>query len=375
MSYRIPLSSVSLSQLEAQHAQDAISSGWISGSGNYVTHFEEQLTHRLNRTHAIATTNGTAALELALLGLGIATGDEVIIPALTFAAVASAVIAVGATPVFADVTEESWTLDPDAVRSLITPRSKAIIAVDLIGHPCNYDLLLQCGLPIIEDAAEAHGALYRGQTVGQFGVISVFSFHANKAITTGEGGCVATDDQALAERMRLIANHGMHASQPYWHTMAGKNYRMTNVTAAIGCAQLQRWDELIAARNAVAATYRTAFDFNARNRQIQDRPTASWATPSCWLQCITVEQAHGVVDQGRRNGIDMRTIWAPLHQQPAFRDYQHGPCLVSERISAKAILLPTWSYMPAPLIHEVVATVLQATDLLAQEISARRHLL
>jgi perosamine synthetase len=229
----VPLSRVTLSDLERTFAHAAVDSGWISGTGGYVRDFEQGLAARLGRRHVVAVGNGTLALELALLALEIGPGDEVIVPALTFVAPAAAVRAVGATPVFADVTAESWTVDPARAAELVTPRTRAVVAVDLLGHPCDADSLAALGVPLVEDAAQAHGALYRGRPAGSLGVVSTFSFHANKTVSTGEGGCLATDDPGLAERARLIANHGMTAARPYWHTVVGRNFRMTNVTAAI----------------------------------------------------------------------------------------------------------------------------------------------
>lgn len=339
---RIPLSSVELSELEKGYAKDAIDTCWISGTGAYLTRFETSLAQRIGRGHVVAVANGTVALELALLARGVGPGNEVIVPALTFVAPAAAVRAVGALPVFADITEESWTIDPEIVRRLITPKTKAVIAVDVFGHPCDFDALRQLNIPVIEDAAEAHGASYRGRPAGSFGEMSTFSFHANKTITTGEGGCVATDDDSLAAAMRLIANHGMTKERPYWHPVVGHNFRMTNVAAAIGLGQVERWDELVAARNRVARLY----DELLGNSIVRRRPVAPWAAEACWLYVATATNREAAINFIRDRGIDARAIWTALPDLPVYRESLRGDYEVARRIAATAFWLPTWAHMP-----------------------------
>lgn len=357
---KVPLSNVNLSDLEREYAHNALASGWISGSGSYLMRFEDALAVRLSRKHAIAVTNGTAALELALRVLGISSGDEVIVPALTFVSPAATVLAVGATPVLADITEESWTIDPAEVARLRTSRTKAIIAVDLLGHPCDYEQLLGLGLPVVEDAAEAHGSLYRGKPSGGLGVISTLSFHANKTITTGEGGSVATDADELAADMRLIANHGMSPARPYWHDVVGRNFRMTNVTAAIGLAQVERWDDLVSARNEVASRY----DAELAGSSCRRRPVASWAMEACWLYTVTIPQRAPAIEFVRSRGIDARAIWPALSSLPLFRNGARGTYPVATRIASTAAWLPTWAGMP-------IETISYVTDALRRALPTR----
>jgi perosamine synthetase len=349
---RIPLSSVHLSELERGYARQAIDSAWISSSGEYITKFESALAEKLGRKHVIAVANGTVALELALLAQGIGPGDEIIVPGLTFAAPAAAVRTVGAKPIFTDVTEESWTMSPEHVRSLITERTKALIAVDVLGHPCDFEALGQLGIPIIEDAAQAHGALYRGKPVGSFGVMSTFSFHANKTVTTGEGGCVATDDDSLAASMRLIGNHGMTTSRPYWHPVIGHNFRMTNVTAAIGLGQVERWDEMVGARNRVAQLYDALL-----NSAVMRRPVASWATEACWLYTVATNDREPFISFLRARGIDARAIWTALPDLPIYSDSLRGDYSIARRVANTACWLPTWSYMAEEAIVFVAETI------------------
>lgn len=350
----IPLSNVNLTELEIGYAKDALESGWISGAGDYIARFERALAQKIGRKHVIAVANGTVALELALLALGIGADDEVIVPALTFVAPAATVRAIGATPVFADITPESWTVDPAEIRRLVTNKTKAIIAVDVLGHPCDYDSLLTLGLPVIEDAAEAHGALYRGKPVGRFGAVSTFSFYANKAITTGEGGCTATDDDALAATMRLIANHGMTKDRPYWHPVVGHNFCMTNVMAAIGLGQVERWNNLVTARNHVARRY----DKLLADSSLLRRPVASWATEACWLYTVATPERESVLTTLRRLGVDARAIWMALPDLPPYLDGRRGDYPVARQIANCAFWLPTWAHMPDEVIRYVVDALL-----------------
>ena len=350
---KIPLSNINLTELEKDYAKDALDTEWISGTGKYITRFEDTIAKKIERKHVVAVTNGTVALELALLALGIQADDEVIVPALTFAAPAAAVCSVGAIPIFADITLESWTIDPKKVAQLITNKTKAIIVVDLLGHPGDYEALLNLGVPIIEDAAQAHGSLYKGRPVGSFGAIATFSFHANKAITSGEGGCVATDDDRLMERMRLIANHGMTKERPYWHPVVGHNFRMTNVTAAIGLGQAERWDDLVAARNLVAQTY----DEFLRTSVLIRRPVAPWASEACWLYTIATTNRESVLTILRAKGIDARAIWSALPDLPPYNNCRHAGYNVAKKIADTAFWLPTWSYMPNEAIYFVANTL------------------
>jgi perosamine synthetase len=352
---RIPLSSVNLSRLERDYAKDAIDTGWISGTGGYLARFESALAQKLGRKHVIAVANGTVALELALLAQGVGPCDEVIVPALTFVAPAAAVRAVGAIPVFADITSESWTINPQHVRRLITDKTKAVIAVDVLGHPCEFDELLALGVPLIEDAAEAHGALYRGKPAGSFGVMSTFSFHANKTITTGEGGCVATDNDSLAKTMRLIANHGMTGERPYWHPVVGHNFRMTNVTAAIGLGQVERWDEMVAARNHVAGVYDELLGQSILKR----RPVASWAREACWLYTVTATGREAILPFLRERGIDARAIWTALPDLPLYAESLRGDYSIAREVAGTAFWLPTWAHMPEEEITFVAESLVQ----------------
>lgn len=358
----IPLSSPSITDLERRYVADAINSGWISAAGEYVTRFEQMLAGRIGRKHAIAMTNGTVALEAALLALGIGAGDEVIVPALTFVAPAAAVRSVGALPVFAEVYGNTWNISAGDVARMITPRTKAVIAVDVMGHSCNYKALQSVvgNIPIIEDAAEAHGAKYQGAYAGSFGVVSTLSFHANKSISTGEGGALLTDDDDIAQQVRLLMNHGMTRERPYWHDVVGHNWRMTNLTAAIGCAQLERWDELIAARQQVADWYDDALGYLFRETQLWRRPLAADCDEACWLYTLHHQDRGRILNALHTVGIDARAIWPALCDLPLYVESCRQDCVSARHISNGAFWLPTSATMTQSDVEQVAEVLCAA---------------
>lgn len=362
--FRIPLSSVTLDDASLAHARDAIDARWLSGTGPHVARFEASLARQVGRRHAVAVTNGTHALELALRTWGIGPGDEVIVPALTFVAPAAAVHAVGATAVFADVDPATWTIDPHDVAHRITARTRAAIAVDVLGHPFDHDALRaavrRTGIRLLEDAAEAHGARSRGNPAGSLGDAAIFSFHANKTITTGEGGAVVTDDDAVAAGLRLRASHGMTVERPYWHEVTGSNYRLSNVAAAIGLGQLAQWDALVAARNAVAAAYDRALADVFATTPLRRRPIAAWADEACWLYTVAHPRRDHLVAALRAAGIDARAIWTALPDLPPYRGGVRGEYAVARRLAREAFWLPTWTGMPPDVVAEVTGVLRHA---------------
>ncbi|MDX3615126.1 DegT/DnrJ/EryC1/StrS family aminotransferase [Streptomyces europaeiscabiei] len=351
---RLPLSQPSLGRHEAANVRDAMTSGWISGTGPYVSAFEGALEQRTGRAFATVVSSGTTALELVLSTLGIGPGDEVLVPALTFAAPAAAVLTVGALPVLCDIDADSWTIDPGAARALRTSRTKAVIAVDLMGHPCDYARLAELDVPVIEDAAQAHGARTAEGQAGGFGTVSIFSFHVNKTITSGEGGAVLTDDPELAERVRLLAHHGMSTNLRYHHTVAGRNGRMTNLSAAVGTAQTARWDELVAGRRAAAHLYDSRLDGSG----FRPRPELPWASPSCWLYCVTSPERDAAVARARRNGVDARAVWPALSDLPLYAPHTPRPCPRASEVARTAMWLPTWAHLTSEEVSEVVEALM-----------------
>ncbi|ACL55898.1 DegT/DnrJ/EryC1/StrS family aminotransferase [Methylobacterium nodulans] len=356
MAIRVPLSTVSLSEREHLYVREAMESSMISSAGPAVRAFEAALASRLEVAHVVATSSGTCALELALRALAVGPGDEVLVPALTFASPVAAVLLVGATPILVDVSEATWTIDPVEARRHRTRRTKAIIAVDVFGHPSDYDALAALDLPIIEDAAEAAGARYKGRPVGSLGDIAILSFHANKVIATGEGGCVATNDPLLAERARCLGNFGMSPALRYWHEVPGHNHRMSNLVAAVGLAQTERWDELIAARAEVARFYDAAL----AGTPVTRRPVADWAEEATWLYTIASERRTEILDACAAAGIDARAIWPAVPDQPAFRAFAQGHYPVARWLSGTALWLPTSASLSIADLGEVAAAVFGA---------------
>lgn len=350
---KYPLSNIQLTALERQYVNEALQANWISGSAGspFLARFESLLEQRHKRMYALAVANGTVALELALRTLDIGLGDYVIVPALTFAAPVAAVLNVGAKPLIVDIDPDTWTISPEAVADLVGSTSwygriKAVIAVDLLGHPCDFGRLYEAaqreGIPIIEDAAQAHGATYYKNPTGTFGDISTFSYHANKAITTGEGGSFLTNKRELYDRAKRLMNHGMTPGRPYYHEEPGTNYRMTNVTAAIGTAQMERWIELMAKRSQVAKWYGQVLP-----SWMQPRPVAEWCTPGMWLYTVTVDPTirADLLNNLQAQGIDVRAIWPAIPDNPAFAAFEMDRCTVARAIAARAIWLPTSATM------------------------------
>lgn len=341
----IPVAEPVLEGNEKKYVMDCLDTGWISGSGRYVDEFEEKFAALCGTSHAVAVANGTVALHVALLALGIGAGDEVIVPDLTYIASANAVTYCGARPVFADVDARTWTLDASDVARKITNATKAVMPVHLYGHPVEMDaigrLAKEHNLYVVEDAAEAHGASYRGRAVGGLGDVATFSFYGNKIITTGEGGIVVTNDAELAARMRLLKGQGMTPERRFWFPIVGYNYRMTNIQAAIGLAQVERLDWFIERRREVAAWYDEAL----KDLPVQGSCEASWAKNVYWLYSIVVEEG---IDRDRlmlelsEEGIETRPFFYPMHVMPPyFQEDGDAKFPVTTSLAARGINLPS----------------------------------
>jgi perosamine synthetase len=366
---RIPLSSVDLTERELRNLVECHRSGWISSKGPFVDYFEELNRSYYGRAYAVATSSGTTALHLALAALGIGPDDEVIVPDVTFAATINAVLHAGATPVIAPTSHVDWNLDTDSLAACISERTRAVIAVHLYGRPCEMqsvaDLCHAHALALIEDCAQAHGAEYRGQRVGGFGSISCFSFFANKIVSCGEGGVCLTDDPLLDAEMRLLRNHGMKADRPYWHTRVGYNYRMTNLQAAVGCAQMERIEELLAERNRVLNDYRVQF---AGHPMIGLRPDSPRTKDAPWLETIMleVESAEAVIDDLASFGIQARGCFTPLSAMPLYETFSRvspGQRFVRYR---QGLSLPTYPGLTTDEVIEVSGRVLDCLDRVAR---------
>ena len=341
----IPVYEPSFGEKELEYVSDCVRSGWVSSIGAYVNRFEQGFADFCGVKHGIAVGNATLALHLALKVLDVGPGDEVIVPTLTFVATASAVMYTGAKPVFVDSEMATWNLDPAQVAAAITPRTKAIIPVHLYGHPADMDPIMESAqkhrLWVIEDAAEAHGAIYKGRKVGSIGHLNCFSFYGNKIITTGEGGMLLTDDEALAKRARFLKDHAMSPDKRYWHPEVGFNYRLTNLQAALGVAQQERIDEIIDKKRQIAARYNALL---SEVPGLRLPPEADWATNVYWMYSVLVEPAYGMSRDAlmtalRAQGIDSRPFFYPIHTMPPYQTDAHFP--VAALLSNQGINLPS----------------------------------
>ena len=340
-----PVSQPSIGEREIAYVTDAVRSGWVSSLGHYIEDFERHFATFCGTRFALTTSNGTTGLHLALLALGIKAGDEVIIPDLTFIATANAVAYIGALPVSVDIDADTLCISAAAIERAITPRTRAVMPVHLYGHPADMDpinaIAERHGLVVVEDAAEAHGAEYRGRRVGGLGRCGVFSFYGNKVITSGEGGMITTDDEGLYLKAKRLRDHAMSPTKRYWHDEIGFNYRMTNLQAALGVAQLERIDEFITARREVMDAYRVELGSRPGLRLNRD---AAWAKNAYWMICLEVE---GMGEQARdrlmaslkQAGVDSRPYFYPVSDMPM---YPGADTPVTHRLSHSGINLPSY---------------------------------
>lgn len=349
---RIPVSRPDLSGNEERYVVEAIRSTWISSTGEFVSRFEREFAKLCGTSAAIGVSNGTVALHLAMLVLGVGPGDEVIVPSLTYVATANAVRYVGAEPVFVDVDPATWCIDPALIEDAVSPRTKGIIAVHLYGHPADMDALNRVaaihGLWVVEDAAEAHLARYRERPVGGLGSLATFSFFGNKIFTSGEGGALTLNDPQLELRARTLRGQGVDPTRRYFFPIVGYNFRLTNIACALLCAQIERADEILAARRHLSRGY------EERLRGVEGvsfQPVAAWAEPAPWLFCVTVDP--GRFGRSRdellleldRQGIETRPFFVPVHTLPPYRTCRTGPLgglPVTEALASTGLNLPTF---------------------------------
>jgi len=352
MNTNVPVARPDLTGNEEKYVLEAVRSSWISSLGPYVTRFEQSFADLCGTRTAIAVCNGTVALHLALLALEVGSGDEVIVPSLTYIATANAVRYVGAEPVFVDVDPQTWCIDAKKIEAAITPRTRGIIAVHLYGHPADMDDINRVGsvngLWVVEDAAEAPLATYKGRPAGSLAVIATFSFYGNKVFTSGEGGALTLSDPDLERRARMLRDQGMDPQRRYYFPITGYNFRLTNLACALLCAQLERREQLLARRMEIFSLYRRLL---ADVPGIGFQPVAPWATLSPWLFCATVDENEFGLSRdelmGRmgEHGIETRPFFIPLHRLPPFAEAsrvrnEHLP--LTDELSRRGVNLPTW---------------------------------
>lgn len=358
----VPLSVPDLRGDERDYLVRCIDDNWVSSAGPFVSEMEREMAALTGRAHAVATASGTAALHLALLAVGVEPDDYVVVPDWTFIATANAVRHAGATPVFVDVTEESWTLNPALVRELICDfdagRIAAVIAVHALGHPADMDALHDLGtdVPLIEDAAGAIGARYKGRVVGGLGDVAIFSFNGNKTVTAGAGGMVVTDNGTWADTLRHLSVQA-RSGAAYEHDAVGFSYRMNNLNAALGVAQLKRLDEMMAAKRRLAARYNAAFSRHAR---LTPLPSTEWSESNGWLYAVqtnSVEDAHSLVDHLHGAGIVARNFWRSLSSQAPYVSCPRLLTGVSQHLSGRVVVLPSSSSLTLEDQNRVIAAI------------------
>jgi perosamine synthetase len=359
---RIYYTKPSITDLEIRYATDAATNGWGEHCYDYINRFESLFRKHLGVKHAIATSSATGALHLGMAGLGIGPGDEVILGDINWIASAAPVVYLGANPVLVDILPDTWCVDPAAVEAAITPRTKAILAVHLYGNLCNLDELIKIGkrkgIPVIEDAAEAIGSVWHGQRAGSLGIYGAFSFHGTKTITTGEGGMFVTNDDDLYERILTLSNHGRSRSEKrqFWPETIGYKYKMSNLQAAIGCAQIERVDELIAGKRRVFEYYKDAFS----GFPVIMNPELPGTINGFWMPTLVVDKdvafdREALLEKFRSEDIDGRVFFWPLSLLPIFDNPRQNP--ISHAIYNRAINLPSYHDITNEQLQRVVAVV------------------
>ena len=361
MSARIPIYAPDIGPLEEENVVDCLRSTWISSKGKYIPQFEDAFAQQVGVPYATGVCNGTVALHLALAALGIGPGDEVLVPTLTYVATANAVTYTGATPVFCDCDPETWQMSVSDTASRITPQTRAILPVHLYGGACDMDAFMALAkehdLFVIEDCAEAIGTYIGDRHVGSFGDVSTFSFFGNKTITTGEGGMVVTPDKAVFDRAFHLRGQGLAKDREYWHDAIGFNYRMTNICAAIGVAQLGRVAEFLERKQALFETLKERLAPLPVTFQTSEEDT----THSQWLISVLVEQVQqrdALRSKLNDDGIETRPVFYPLHTMPIY--HREGVSLpVSEDISLRGVALPSWPGLSDHDIDRIVRSIEQ----------------
>ncbi len=368
MNRRIPYTKPSITDLEVSYATDAAANGWGEKCYEYIDRFENDFKKHLGVKHAIATSSCTGALHMGMSALGIGLGDEVIMADTNWIATAAPIVHLGAKPVFVDILPDSWCIDPDLAEAAITPRTKAIIAVHLYGNLCAMDKILTIGrnhgIPVIEDAAEAIGSIYRGERAGSMGRFGTFSFHGTKTLTTGEGGIFVTDDDDLYETVLTLSNHGRARGQKkqFWPDLVGFKYKMSNIQAAIGCAQLERVDELISRKRAIFHQYREGLgDIPG----ITMNPEPAGTSNGFWMPTVVFDTSRNVNSDMltaafEEQEIDARIFFHPLSATPPFRGSTGGAR--SADIHRRAINLPSFHEINDEEQDRVMQVIRQAGD-------------
>ena len=361
----IPVNEPVIGEAERAYVDECLTTGWISSAGTFIDRFESGFAEYCGVRHGVAVANGTVALQLAVSALDLEPGDEILMPTFTIISCALAAVYNGAVPVLVDSDPETWCMDVSAVEARITGRTRAIMPVHVYGHPVDMGPLQALadkhGLAIVEDAAEAHGATYRGRRCGSLGDVGCFSFYANKIVTTGEGGMILTDDDRLAETARSRRNLAFRGERRFRHTELGFNFRMTNVQAALGVAQLERIDTVVARKREVGRRYTEAL----AGLPLQLPVEREWATNVYWMYGVVLDEATGL-DAARfehvlaKKGVQTRPFFLGMHEQPVFSErglFAGESYPVAERLARQGLYLPSGTALTDAQLDEVVAAV------------------
>jgi dTDP-4-amino-4,6-dideoxygalactose transaminase len=372
---RIYLSPPSIGESEKIAVAHALDSGWVAPIGPEIDAFESELAIQAGRAHAVALTSGTSAIHLGLLALGVLPTQEVIVPTLTFGATAFAVVHTGARPVFLDVEEESWNLDPNLLetelrrRSMINRLPAAIIPVDVFGRTCNYDSILQISqeyeIPVLVDSAESLGAMHGDSPAGSMGQAAIFSFNGNKIITTSGGGVLVTDDAEIARKVRHWSTQSREPFPWYEHEEIGYNYRMSNILAPIGRAQLKRLPDIVKRRREIRDTYATTLNTIPGVCVMDDPP---WGTSNGWLTTVRFSQSIipsapiRIREALETRDIESRPVWKPMHQQPVFASAESIITGVADQIFNEGLCLPSGTSMTNTQIDRVIDEIVRVLN-------------
>jgi perosamine synthetase len=367
----IPVNEPLLTEDDYSSVMDALRSGWISGAGPHIEAFESRWAAYCGRKHGVAVANGTVALQVAIDLLDLQPGDEVIMPTFTIISCALPVVLAGAIPVLVDSDPQTWTMDPDQVAARITPRTRALMPVHMYGHPVDMaplqELAERYSLAIVEDAAEAHGAEYRGRRAGSFGTLSCFSFYANKLLTTGEGGMLLCDDDVLADRARRLRNLGFQPRRRFLHTELGFNFRLTNLQAALGLEQVARMDAIVARKRHMGEAYTARLsELPGIELQVQQ----PWARSVYWMYGLVLDETSGLdavelADRLKTRGVETRPFFLGMHEQPVFLErglFVDESYPVAERIARQGLYLPSGLALDDRQIEQVCDAMAEALN-------------
>jgi perosamine synthetase len=359
----IPVYTPLLDGNEKKYVNECLDSTWISSKGSFISRFEDEFSAYLNVNGATTVSNGTVALHLALVALGIGPGDEVIVPTLTYVASVNAIAYVGATPVFVDSLSDTWNVDPLDIAKKITPKTKAVMVVHLYGNPCAMAQISKVcrkyKIKIIEDTAEAFGSRYKSQYAGTFGDIATFSFFGNKTITTGEGGMVTSNDLLLVARVAHLKSQSVSTDKEYWHDEIGFNYRMTNISAAIGVAQLENAEKVLIKKRLIADWYRSGLSGVPVEFQVEE----SVAVNSYWMVTVMAnnEYIRDIIRAYLKlHGVETRPVFYPAHTMPAFKQKKTFP--VAESLSRRGLNLPSYPQLNEQDVSSICELIKNSLD-------------